>query len=251
EGSRLRTNRALSLQALEEAIALYQKLEKWEKVYLLAMQTVEQAKGIKEKGVEGMVIGAEAKFKLGQEKIARKMLAEVLQRSGRKSSSKKGGSEGETDSITIAKARLLLAESEMKRFERIELVAPLDRNLERKKALFNKLLKAYGRAAGAASPLVALPATHRMGELFEAFSRSLLQSERPKELSSEEREMYERLLKEQALPYLQKAEEAYQRNMSWGRKTGVENEWVTRSREQFRLIHQEIDSFKSGGVLKG
>jgi hypothetical protein len=136
---------------------------------------------------------------------------------------------------------------EIKSFEEISLVAPLERNLQKKKVLFDRLLREYGEAAGSSAPVLALTATHRMGEVLEEFSRALLGSERPKDLSSEERESYEALLKEQALPYLQRAEAAYQRNIEWGKKAGAENEWVTRSAERLRLLRQQIDSLRSAG----
>jgi hypothetical protein len=145
-----------------------------------------------------------------------------------------------------------LADIERKQFEEIRLVAPLEQNLQKKKTLFNRLLHAYEEAASNPSPAILLTATLRIGEVFEAFSDALLKSERPRDLAAEERKMYENLLKEQALPYIQRAHEAYQQNINWGRSTGVENEWVVKSEERIRSLNQQIESlFQTEGVSRG
>ncbi len=250
EAGRLPVDPDLALQALERAISIYQKMKRWEKVHLLALQAVERSQ--KGKEIEWLVIGAQAKLMLGQERVARNMLGDAIRISKQRSASKKGPAAKEPQSLHLATAYLLLADLEMKQFEEIRLVAPLEENLQKKKALFNKLLQEYGEAASYPSPVLVLTATHRMGEVFEEFSHALLQSERPRQLSEEERKMYENLLKEQALPYIQKAHEAYQQNINWGMNAGAENEWVTKSEERIRSLNQQIESlFQAEGISKG
>lgn len=245
EAGRQRTDPAFAVQALGQAITLYEKMGAWEKVSLLALQWIERSQGNRERQIEGMVRGAEAKLKLGQEKAAEKILTDAVNLSAPHAVAKKPTKLSESASFYAAKAHLLLADIGIKRYEEIQLVAPLERNLQKKKALFDKLLHDYGRAADYPSPILVVAATHRMGEVFEEFSRALLQSERPGKLSREEREAYDRLLTEQALPYLEKAEEAYKQNIDWAKKAGVESEWVERSRERFQSIHQQIESSRS------
>lgn len=231
-----RTDPTFALQSLREAIALYETMGNWGKVSLLALQMAEQAGGDRGKWAEGRVKEAEAKLKLGQEKGAKKILTDLVKTAGPKEAQK---NENEGLSIQMAKAHLLRADMELKQFEQIKLVTPLEKNLERKKALFDRLLDDYSVAASAPSPALALAATYRMGEIFEEFSRALLASERPTGLSREEGQAYEDLLKEQALPYLQQAAEAYRRNIDWGKRTLVENEWITKSQDRFRLIQED------------
>lgn len=250
EAGRLPVDSDLALRALEQAISIYQKMKRWEKVHLLALQAIERSG--KGKEIEWLVIGAQAKLMLGQERVARNLLVDAIRISKEKSPSKKGKGALEPPSLHLATAHLLLADLEMKQFGEIKLVAPLEQNLQKKKALFNKLLQAYGEAASYPSPALVLTATHRMGEVFEEFSHALLQSERPKQLSEEEKRMYENLLREQALPYIQKAHEAYQRNINWGKNAGAENEWVTKSEERIRSLNRQIESlFQAEGDLKG
>lgn len=241
EASRLRIETALSFQALGQTIQLYQTMEQWDKVILLAQRMSQQFQGEKEKEFEGRLIEAEARLKLGEEKTALKILSEIVHDAKPKERPKKG-SEGEAVLFPVAKAHFLLAESEMKQYKEVRLVAPMQRNLERKKLLFNRLLQAYGKAAAAPSQLLALTANHRLGELFEEFSHALLKSERPQNLTADERRIYENLLKEQAYPYILKAQEAYQQNIEWGRRVGVENEWVVKSEERVRQIEGQIQS---------
>ncbi len=237
-------------QALGRAIALYEKMEDWEKVSLLALQSVERAGGNRERRIEGIVRGAEAKLKLGQEKVAQKMLTDLLESTPRQTARRKPVSpEKEAASFYLAKAHLLVAGIENKRYREINLVAPLEKNLQKKKNLFDLLLGHYNEVVNAPSPGLVLEATHQMGEVFEEFSRALLQSERPPGLSEEERAAYDRLLVEQAFPYLQKAGETYRQAIDWAKQSGVENEWVDKSREHFQQIHEQIESSREEEVV--
>jgi TolA-binding protein len=245
---RIGNDPAFSTQALGQAISLYEKIEQWEKVYLLSLQWVARARGNKERQIEGTVRGAEAKLKLGEEKTAEKMLGDLV-RTLAQQTSKKPAKLQEIPAFYWAKAHLLLADIEIKRYEQIKLVNPLEKNLQKKKNLFDRLLHNYGQAADDPSPALILAATHRMGEVFEEFGEALLKSERPKNLSVEERQAYDRLLMEQALPYLEKAEEAYRQNIDWAKRAGVESEWVEKSRERFGRIHPKMELSKQEGAL--
>ncbi|MDC4224367.1 MAG: hypothetical protein MPW15_09105 [Candidatus Manganitrophus sp.] len=90
--------------------------------------------------------GAEAKLKLGEEKSAEKMLGDLV-RILAQEGAKKSAQLKETSSFYRAKAHLLLADIEMKRYEAIQLVSPSEKNLQKKKSLFDRLLQNYGQAA--------------------------------------------------------------------------------------------------------
>jgi tetratricopeptide (TPR) repeat protein len=246
---RVENDPVFSIQALGQAISLYEKTAQWEKVYLLSLRWVERARGNRERQIEGIVRGAEAKLKLGEEKTAEKMLSDLVRVSEQEAT--KRPVKPKEPSFYRAKAHLLLADIEIKRYEQIKLVNPLEKNLQKKKSLFDRLLHIYSQAVDYPSPVLVLAATHRMGEVFEEFSESLLKSERPKNLSPEEREAYDRLLLEQALPYLEKAGEAYRKNIEWAKKAGIESEWVEKSRERFERIYpQDETSTTEGGLFR-
>lgn len=244
---RIGNDPAFSTQALGQALSLYEKMAAWEKVYLLSLQWVERARGNRARQIEGIVRGAEAKLKLGEEKSAEKMLDDLV-RILAQEATKKSAQMKEIPSFYRAKAHLLLADIQMKRYEAIRLVSPLEKNLQKKKSLFDRLLQNYGQAADDPSPALLLAATHRTGEVFEEFSESLLKSERPKNLSAEEKAAYDRLLMEQALPYLEKAREAYRQNIDWAKATGVERDesgWIAKSREGLERIHSQAERSKT------
>lgn len=242
KAGRLPVGKALAQKALTQALVLYEAASSWEKLYQLAM---EQAGGIhsprlpkknKEERARWLLKAAEANFKMQKSVSALKILETLIKES-------KGD---RPVSSYIAQAHFMVAESKREDFEEIELVAPLEENLEKKKALFEALLENYDHAVLHPSPLVALNAHFRIGALFEDFSRALLDSERPDNLSMEEEEVYERLLLEQALPYIKKAEEAYQQNIEMGKASGIENEWIIQSQVHLFMIQQQMDIFNRG-----
>lgn len=242
KAGRLPVGKALAQKALTQALVLYEAAGSWEKLYPLAM---EQAGGIhsprlpkknKEERPRWLLKAAEANFKMQKSVSALKILETLIKES-------KG--DHPVSSYT-AQAHFMMAESKREDFEEIELVAPLEENLEKKKALFEALLENYDHAVLHPSPLVALNANFRIGALFEDFSRALLHSERPDNLTMEEEEVYERLLLAQALPYIEKAEEAYQQNIEMGKASGIENEWVIQSQMHLFMLQQQIDIFNRG-----
>jgi methionine-rich copper-binding protein CopC len=127
-----------------------------------------------------------------------------------------------------AKATLDLADPVRDRFSHAKISQPLAESLKRKKALMEEVLSAYGRAAEYGVAEVTTAATFRLGEVYQQFSRDLMQSERPKDLDSEALEQYDLLLEEQAFPFEEKAIELYEANASRAAE-GVYDEWVQRS----------------------
>ncbi|GEM_PF-2059389 len=239
--ARLPINRELAQKALEQAIALYEAAASWENLYVLAMaqaDTIDSGKSqlLKDQWAHWMLKAAEANFKMSKSVTATRILETLIAKT-------KGDAEV---SPPVAKAHFILAESRLEDFEDIELVAPLEENLERKRVLFEALLENYDHAVAHPSPLLALNANYRIGTLFEGFSRALLESERPEDLSLEEEELYENLLMEQALPYFEKAEEAYLQNIEMGESAGIQNEWIAKSQMHLFMIQQQIDIYNRG-----
>ncbi len=242
KAAKLPITRALAQKALEQALVLYEAAESWEKLSSLAMAQADtinsgQSKQNQDKWAAWMLKAAEANFEMRKSVTATRILETLVAKT-------KGQAE-----ITeaVAKAHFILAEAKLDDFEDIELVAPLEENLEKKRLLFEALLDNYDHAVAHPSPLLALNANYRIGTLFEGFSRALLESERPEDLSMEEEEIYENLLIEQALPYFEKAEEAYLQNIELGESSGIQNEWIAKSQMHLFMIQQQIDIYNRGG----
>ncbi len=129
-----------------------------------------------------------------------------------------------------AQASLRLAEPNQALFSRIQLKAPLEKNLKRKKAQMQTAIAGYKRAAEYGIAEVTTAATYHIGEIYQQFGTALLESERPRGLSDEELEQYEILLEEQAYPFEDKAITVLESNTRLTTQ-GVYDEWVKKSFE--------------------
>jgi len=127
-----------------------------------------------------------------------------------------------------AGAAIELARPKRDAFMATALTAPLKQSLKLKKTFMEQALAAYGAAADYGVADVTTAATFETAELYYQFSRDLLGSERPADLSPEEQEEYGLLLEEQAFPFEEKAIELFRVNAERV-ADGVYDEWVRAS----------------------
>lgn len=127
-----------------------------------------------------------------------------------------------------ARATLESAAPIVASFQAAKLVVPLEKSLKQKRAAMEKVLAIYGRALDYQVAEVTTAATFGMAELYRQLGADLMSSERPKELSADEREQYDVLLEEQAIPFEEKAIELHEVNVR-RTKDGVYDPWVQRS----------------------
>ena len=127
-----------------------------------------------------------------------------------------------------AEATLELAEPARNSFRAVELKIPLQESLKTKKTRMEYALAAYGAAADYGVAEVTTAATYEIAELYFALSQALLNSERPKGLTTEELEQYDILLEEQAFPFEEQAIDILVANTERTRE-GIYNEWVRKS----------------------
>jgi len=130
--------------------------------------------------------------------------------------------------LLAARAQLELAEPRRDAFLGVRLVAPLERNLSRKRELMEAALTAYRRAADYGFAEVTTAATYEIAELYHALGRDLIASERPADLGPDELSQYEILLEEQAFPFEEQAIEVHELNVA-RMADGVYDEWVRAS----------------------
>ncbi|MBK9131908.1 MAG: tetratricopeptide repeat protein [Gammaproteobacteria bacterium] len=130
-----------------------------------------------------------------------------------------------------AQASLELAEPLRDSYRRITLVAPLEKSLRAKKEAMQKAVDAYGKANEYGIAEVTTSATFEIGGIYRDFGRALLDSQRPKGLSADEREQYDILLEEQAYPFEEEAIKLHEINY---RRIGegVYDRWIKASLEQ-------------------
>ncbi|HEX4375809.1 MAG TPA: tetratricopeptide repeat protein [Steroidobacteraceae bacterium] len=116
-----------------------------------------------------------------------------------------GAGRTERTHYLAAKAQLVLTEPERDAFRSIKLVAPLKQSLVAKKKAMEAAVQAYKQVAAYEVAETTTAATYETAELYRTLAKDLLQSERPKKLSAEEREQYDSLLEEQAYPFEEQA----------------------------------------------
>jgi TolA-binding protein len=160
---------------------------------------------------------------MGNNKMYVQWLKEVIR-------SDKFAGANSTDRIKFlaAKASFELAEPTLKSFREIQLKAPLQANLEKKKARMQTAIDAYTQAANYGVEEVTTASVYLLGEIYGSFGKELLNSERPAGLSPDEMEQYDILLEEQAYPFEEKAITIHETNVQRV-KEGTYDEWVQKS----------------------
>ena len=134
-----------------------------------------------------------------------------------------------------AMAALAAAQPVFEAYQKVQLVEPLAKNLNIKKAKMQDTLKAYAVATDYGVAEVTTAATFHVATLYQDFAKALTTSQRPKKLSKLELEQYNELLEEQADPYVEKAIELHGVNAH--RTTqGLYDEWVKKSFDALKTL---------------
>lgn len=104
-----------------------------------------------------------------------------------------------------ANARLAQVTPLRDAFRAVKLAAPLKSSLAAKRRALDAAIKGYEDVAGYNVAATTTAATFEMAELYRTLARDVLNSERPRGLSRDERETYDALLEEQAFPLEEQA----------------------------------------------
>jgi tetratricopeptide (TPR) repeat protein len=139
-----------------------------------------------------------------------------------------GDERTERTTYLAAKAAFTLAQPTLTSFREVQLVAPLQQNLKRKKQRMQEAVDAFTQAANYGVEEVTTASVYLLGEIYRIFGQELLKSERPSGLSPEEREQYDILLEEQAYPFEEKSIDIHESNVQRV-KDGTYDEWVQKS----------------------
>jgi cellulose synthase operon protein C len=100
---------------------------------------------------------------------------------------------------------LQLARPTRDAFRVIKLVAPLKKSLAAKRKALEAARNAYRTAMDYRVGEVTTAATYETADLYRQLGKDIMQSERPRKLSKDEREQYDTLLEEQAFPFEEQA----------------------------------------------
>jgi tetratricopeptide (TPR) repeat protein len=127
-----------------------------------------------------------------------------------------------------AHGALVLAEPLYPRFAAVKLVQPFEKSLAEKRELMDKTLRTFEGLVSYEVGDVTAAATYYMAEVYYAFSRSLLESERPTGLKPAEAAEYEDALQEQAFPFEERAIQVHEKNIELI-SAGTYDAWIEKS----------------------
>src|SRR5262249_11618186 len=127
-----------------------------------------------------------------------------------------------------ARSALVLAEQLYGDFAVVKLKQPFETSLQDKKERMDATIAALGKLVDYEIDEVTAAATYYMGETYSNFSRSLLESERPDDLTPEELEEFKNNLDETAFLFEEKAITVHEKNMEL-LHGGVFNSWTEKS----------------------
>jgi cellulose synthase operon protein C len=127
-----------------------------------------------------------------------------------------------------AKAQIQLATPARDAFRNVKLVLPLKKSLIAKRKALDTALAAYKRALDYKVAETTTAATFEMAELYRQLAKDIMASERPRNLSKDEREQYDSLLEEQVYPFEEQAINLHEANTARA-KDGLYDEWVKKS----------------------
>lgn len=143
------------------------------------------------------------------------------------------------DGTALSKAQYRVLDPVFQEYRDVRLVEPLKANLARKQKLMDRLLEGYVKTARSGSGEYSTASAFRIGEIYEDFGRSLLESPIPRDLTPEEVPIYKELLEQQATPYREKAIAAYRVTLEKAREKGILDRWVLASYDRLSSMHPE------------
>lgn len=149
----------------------------------------------------------------------------------------KGGDKNTAETQKMAaQSASELADPVYQRYKGIDLTQPLRRSLKKKKAAMQETTRAYTRIAEIGVITETTKSTHRIGEVYRDFAKSIMSSERPSGLDELALEEYEILLEDQAIPFEDKAIAVFQTNTE-RTLDGVWDEWIKRSYQSLEKLN--------------
>lgn len=134
-----------------------------------------------------------------------------------------------------AQAASELAKYDLEYYQSIQLKAPLQKNLKKKKKAMENTLEAYNQVLEYNVAEMTTASSYQIANIYADFSKSLLKSQRPHGLSDVELEQYDILLEEQAFPFEEEAITAHEINTRRVAQ-GIYDDWVKKSFDELAKL---------------
>ncbi len=132
-------------------------------------------------------------------------------------------------------AALVLAELTFERFAALQLTQPFEESLAEKQNRMDQVLGEMDTLVSYEVAEVTAAATFYIAQVYDEFSRALLESERPEGLTEAERFDYEMVIEEEAYPFEEQAIDVHQKNHEL-LASGIYNPWVQKSLDRLAVL---------------
>jgi cellulose synthase operon protein C len=142
-----------------------------------------------------------------------------------------------------AKARYMQGEIVLKKFQDVKIegdVKQLKERLKKKAELLKKAAETFLSTAEIGAAEWTTAALYQIGVTYESFSKALLNSPPPANLSAEEKELYQQSIDEFVVPIEERSLEAYESGWQKAIELGIFNSWTAKMREALGRLNSEL-----------
>jgi len=142
-----------------------------------------------------------------------------------------------------AKARYMQGEAILQRFQDVKIegdVKQLKERLKKKAELLKKAAEAFLSTAELGAAEWTTAALYQIGVTYESFSKALLTSPPPDNLSEQEKELYKESIDEFVVPIEERSLEAYESGWRKAVELGIFNSWTAKMREALGRLNSEL-----------
>jgi TolA-binding protein len=142
-----------------------------------------------------------------------------------------------------AKARYMQGETILKKFQDVKIegdVKQLKSRLKSKAELLKKAAETFLSTAEIGAAEWTTAALYQIGVTYESFSKALLSSPPPANLSAEEKELYQQSIDEFVVPIEERSLEAYESGWHKAIELGIFNSWTAKMREALGRLNSEL-----------
>lgn len=142
-----------------------------------------------------------------------------------------------------AKARYMQGETILKKFQDVKIegdVKQLKARLKSKAELLKKAAETFLSTAEIGAAEWTTAALYQIGVTYESFSKALLSSPPPANLSADEKDLYQQSIDEFVVPIEERSLEAYESGWHKAIELGIFNSWTAKMREALGRLNSEL-----------
>lgn len=140
-----------------------------------------------------------------------------------------GGERTARTRFLAGQSGLVLAQQIYESFASLQLLQPFEQSLTEKQRRMNAATAAFTQLVDYQVGEITAAATYYLGEIYQNFSRSLRESQRPANLSGAKLQEYEDALDEEAFPFEERAIKVHEKNLELMSGEQMFNNWIEKS----------------------